>query len=558
MLGLAPPSDAAEIAELVKSAGHLISIPACPLMHGTGVWLGAFIPHLAGGTVITLESRSLDPHELLEAVQRRRATGIVIVGDAFAKPIIRALDEAAERGRPYDTSSLTTIISSGVMWTAEVKEALLERIEQAVLIDAIGSTEGSMGVSITMRGVPPATAKFNQMPTTKVFIEDGREVRPGSGEIGLVAAGGNVPLGYYKDEEKSARTFKVIDGVRYSFPGDLATVNEDGSLSLLGRGSQVINTTGEKVFPEEVEEAVKRVEAVDDCLVVGVPDDRFGEAVAAVVSLLPGHDADAAAIIAEVKQHLAGYKAPKHVVFVAQVPERPTARRTTAPPASKPSPPADPRPQPRRRSHRRRHRPPPPTHSTSPLPCPRPAIRRRFAGRVSGTGGVGCGCRRRGWLGGGAWRDGAEAAAGTVVHPCARLARASPGGTLVGVTGWRPRSMILVAGSRHGRHLPPIPSRSPRPGQTGHRPGSRRPSTHPTLAQGRSVRPGPVGDRHAVDRPAHARGPPPAGRRRAGRARPGVGRLDASEAAGGRRGAGRPRAPLAGDPRRLGPAPAAA
>ena len=326
MLGMAPPSDAAEIAELVKTADQLISIPACPLMHGTGVWLGTFIPHLAGGTVITLESRSLDPHELLETVQRRRATGVVIVGDAFAKPIIRALDEAAERGRPYDTSSLTTIISSGVMWTAEVKEALLERIEQAVLIDAIGSTEGSMGISITMRGVPPSTAKFNQMPTTKVFTEDGREVQPGSDEIGLVAAGGNVPLGYYKDAEKSARTFRVIDGVRYSFPGDLATVNEDGSLNLLGRGSQVINTAGEKVFPEEVEEAVKRVEAVDDCLVVGVPDDRFGEAVAAVVSLLPGRTADAESIIAEVKQHLAGYKAPKHVVFVAQVPRAPNGK----------------------------------------------------------------------------------------------------------------------------------------------------------------------------------------------------------------------------------------
>jgi fatty-acyl-CoA synthase len=326
-LGLAPPSDAAEIAGMITAAeGYPISIPACPLMHGTGVWLGTFIPHLAGGTVITLESRSLDAHELLETMQRSRATVFVIVGDAFAKPIIRALDEAAERGTPYDTSSLAMIISSGVMWTAEVKEALLERIEQAVLVDAIGSTEGSMGISITMRGVPPSTAKFNQMPTTKVFTEDGREVRPGSDEIGLVAAGGNVPLGYYKDPEKSARTFKVIDGVRYSFPGDLATVNEDGSINLLGRGSQVINTAGEKVFPEEVEEAVKRVDAVDDCLVVGVPDDRFGEAVAAVVSLLPGQTTDEASIIAEVKQHLAHYKAPKHVVFVSAVPRAPNGK----------------------------------------------------------------------------------------------------------------------------------------------------------------------------------------------------------------------------------------
>ena len=177
-----------------------------------------------------------------------------------------------------------------------------------------------------MKGVSPATAKFSQDPTTKVFTAEGRPVLPGSGEVGMVAAGGNVPLGYFKDPEKSARTFRVIDGVRYSFPGDLATVNEDGSLSLLGRGSQVINTAGEKVFPEEVEEAVKRVAGVEDCLVVGVPDERFGEAVTAVVSLAPGFSTDEASIIAEVKQHLAGYKAPKHVVFVAQVPRAPNGK----------------------------------------------------------------------------------------------------------------------------------------------------------------------------------------------------------------------------------------
>jgi fatty-acyl-CoA synthase len=330
LLGLTTPTDASQIAEVVGQAAgrgdRFISIPACPLMHGTGVWLGTFIPHLAGGTVITLESRSLDPHELLAAVQRHRATAVAIVGDAFAKPILRALDEAAERGTPYDTSSLRTIISSGVMWTAEVKTALLDRIEQLVLVDAVGSTEGSMGVSITMKGLSSATAKFNQMPSTKVFTEDGREVEPGSGEIGMVAAGGNVPLGYFKDPEKSARTFRVVDGVRYSFPGDLATVNEDGSLNLLGRGSQVINTAGEKVFPEEVEEAVKRAPGVEDCLVVGVPDERFGEAVTAVVSRAAGQSIDAAGVVAEVKLHLAGYKAPKHVVFVDQVPRSPNGK----------------------------------------------------------------------------------------------------------------------------------------------------------------------------------------------------------------------------------------
>jgi fatty-acyl-CoA synthase len=330
LLGLTTPTDASQIAEVVGQAAgrgdRFISIPACPLMHGTGVWLGTFIPHLAGGTVITLKSRSLDPHELLAAVQRHRATAVAIVGDAFAKPILRALDEADEQGTPYDTSSLRTIISSGVMWTAEVKTALLDRIEQLVLVDAVGSTEGSMGVSITMKGLSSATAKFNQMPSTKVFTEDGREVEPGSGEIGMVAAGGNVPLGYFKDPEKSARTFRVVDGVRYSFPGDLATVNEDGSLNLLGRGSQVINTAGEKVFPEEVEEAVKRAPGVEDCLVVGVPDERFGEAVTAVVSRVAGQSVDAAGVVAEVKLHLAGYKAPKHVVFVDQVPRSPNGK----------------------------------------------------------------------------------------------------------------------------------------------------------------------------------------------------------------------------------------
>lgn len=330
LLGLAAPSDASQIAGLVKGAvdanNRLISIPCAPLMHGTGVWLGAFIPHLAGGVVVTLENRSLDADEVLRTVEAEAVTNLTIVGDAFAKPIIRALDAAIAAGRPYDTSSLKMMISSGVMWTAEVKEQLLDRIEQVVLLDAIGSTEGSMGMAITMKGLPPATAKFSQMPTTKVFTDDDRQVEPGSGEIGMVAAGGNVPLGYFKDPEKSARTFRVINGERYSFPGDLAMVAEDGSLILLGRGSQVINTGGEKVYPEEVEEAVKRVAGVHDCLVVGVDDEKFGQAVTAVVSLNDGASVGEGEIIADVKQQLAGYKAPKRIVFVASVPRAPNGK----------------------------------------------------------------------------------------------------------------------------------------------------------------------------------------------------------------------------------------
>ena len=283
LLGLAPPTAAGEVAPLVKGvveAGQgLISMPCAPLMHGTGIWLGAMIPHGAGATVVTLQSRSLDPDEVLRTAEAESVTNMTIVGDAFAKPIIRAIDEALAAGRPYDLSGLRMLISSGVMWTAEVKEQLLERIEQVILLDAMGSSEGSMGSSISMKGIPPSTAKFTQNPTTKVFTDDGREVQPGSGEIGMVAAGGMVPIGYFKDPEKSERTFRTIDGVRYSFPGDMAMVAEDGSLILLGRGSQVINSGGEKVFPEEVEEAAKRVAGVHDCLVVGTPDEKFGQAV---------------------------------------------------------------------------------------------------------------------------------------------------------------------------------------------------------------------------------------------------------------------------------------
>ena len=282
--------------------------------------------HLAGGHVIPLTSRRLDADELLAAMQRHHVTHNTIVGDSFSKPIIRALRAAIERGEPYDTSTLKMMVSSGVMWTTEVKEELLDLIPQAVLFDAIGSSEGSMGNQITMRGVKTETAKFTSNPATKVFKEDDTEVIPGSGEIGMVAAGGLVPIGYFKDPEKSARTFRTINGVRYSFPGDLAQIDADGSLILLGRGSQVINSGGEKIYPEEVEEAVKRVAGVVDCLVVGIDDEKFGQAVTAVASLADGVTVSEADAIASVKTQLAGFKAPKRIVWVAQVPRAPNGK----------------------------------------------------------------------------------------------------------------------------------------------------------------------------------------------------------------------------------------
>jgi fatty-acyl-CoA synthase len=328
ILGLgAPPIDevAVRVAELWKRGLAPVSIPACPLMHGTGIWLGAMIPHCAGARVVCLESRTFDAHELWRTAARERASQLVIVGDAFAKPMLRALEEADREGRPYDLSGLRFVISSGVMWTSEVKQQLLDW-HDFVLVDAMGSSEGSMGSQITTRGNVGETARFAMSPTTKVFTEDDREVVPGSGEVGMVAAGGAVPLGYYKDESKSRAAFRTIGGRRYSFPGDWARVEADGTLTLLGRGSNCINTGGEKVYPEEVEEVVKRHPDVVDCLVVGVPDETFGQRVTAVASLTAGSAAGAAALREFARGRLAAYKVPKQIVVVDRVERAPNGK----------------------------------------------------------------------------------------------------------------------------------------------------------------------------------------------------------------------------------------
>ncbi|MEY2710425.1 MAG: hypothetical protein RI939_1680 [Actinomycetota bacterium] len=315
-----------DVARQRAESGPYISAPCCPLMHGTGMWIGAMMPHCVGGTVALLTGRKFEADELLEMVERERVNTAVIVGDAFARPIADALDAARRSGRNYDTSSLTRMTSSGVMWTMEVKNRLLDHMPQAMLVDAMGSTEGGMATSVTTREMRAETAKFAMNPTTKVFDDDDVEVLPGDGRTGKVANGGLTPFAYFKDPEKSARTFRVIDGVRYSFPGDLATFDENGQLVLLGRGSQVINTAGEKVFPEEVEEAVKRFPGVRDCLVVGLPDDKFGQVVIAVASLETGVQAKDGDVVAFVKTQLSGYKAPKSVVFVADVPRAPNGK----------------------------------------------------------------------------------------------------------------------------------------------------------------------------------------------------------------------------------------
>ncbi len=323
---LTPPETMAEYADFLAAIEDPpVTLVGCPLMHGTGCWLGAMLPMLLGGTVVTTSHLGLDPDQLWRLAGQHRVTDIVIVGDTFAKPMLAALDAAEKRGSPYDLSSVKQMMSSGVMWSAETKQGLL-RHHDMILADIMGSTEGGMGSSITTREASVATAKFEMNDGVKVISDDGRIVAAGSGEIGKVATSGFVPLGYYKDPEKSAATFKEIDGVRYSFPGDYATVEADGSITLLGRGSVCINTGGEKVFPEEVEEAVKRHESVYDCLVVGVPDDRFGERVVAVTSFREGQEAAEGEVIDFTRDHLAGYKLPKQILVVDTVRRAPNGK----------------------------------------------------------------------------------------------------------------------------------------------------------------------------------------------------------------------------------------
>jgi fatty-acyl-CoA synthase len=304
--------------ELWSGSKSIVSIPACPLMHATGMWLSAMPSLCVGASVATLKARSFDAHELWQVTEREKARQIVIVGDSFTKPMLRALEEARDAGRPYDLSELTSIVSSGAMWTSEVKQQLLDW-HDLILLDVLGSTEGGVGTHLTTRGNVGATASFAMNPTTKVFTEGGREVMPGSGESGMVAVSGVVPLGYFKDEVKSRATFKSIDGVRYSFPGDWALVEADGTLTLLGRGSGCINTAGEKVYPEEVEVTVKRHPDVIDCLVVGVNDADLGQRVTAVASLCAGSETDDAVLREFVRTKIASYKVPKQIVLVDEV-----------------------------------------------------------------------------------------------------------------------------------------------------------------------------------------------------------------------------------------------
>jgi fatty-acyl-CoA synthase len=317
-------ADLAHVRERIEADGDRpIGLPAPPLMHGTAfVFAGTVLTR--GGTVATLTERRLDVVQLLDLVAHERVTTMCIVGDAFCRPIVDALEAEPDR---WDISSLGSVTSAGMMWSPGLKQRLLAFAPQAVLVDFLNSSEASgMGRSITSSLRAGQSARF-RLGDNAFVVDDRGEPLTEVGAVGRIAVKGHLPLGYYKDPDKTAATFPVIAGVRCSIPGDYAEVTEGGGVTLLGRGSTSINTGGEKVYPEEVEQALKTHPGVLDAVVVGVPDPRFGQTVAAAVQLVnPSAEVTEHELREHVGSRLARYKAPRHVVFVDSVARSPSGK----------------------------------------------------------------------------------------------------------------------------------------------------------------------------------------------------------------------------------------
>jgi acyl-CoA synthetase (AMP-forming)/AMP-acid ligase II len=298
-------------------------LPAAPLMHGAGCL--TCLPVLArGGAAVLLAEPAFRAGELLNAIERRRVNSVGWVGDAFARPVLAELD--AHPGR-WDLSSWSVLTSGGVLFSDEVKQGLLRHVPGLLIADVYGSSEAIAAArSVSRSGAAGPPARSFTGGGLAVLADDDAPVVPGSGTVGRVAYAGRLPVGYYKDEAKSAATFRTVRGRRYVITGDFATVEADGQVVVLGRGSSCINTGGEKVYPEEVEEVLKRHPSVADAAVLGLPDERFGEAVAAAVQLARGRRLDGEALRAHVRSSLAGYKVPRQIVAVPEVTRGPNGK----------------------------------------------------------------------------------------------------------------------------------------------------------------------------------------------------------------------------------------
>jgi acyl-CoA synthetase (AMP-forming)/AMP-acid ligase II len=290
-----------------------------PFMHGSGVWSSlASIGY--GDPVVVMRSKRFDPALTLATIDKYGIANATIAGDAFAKPLV---DELEANPGKYELATLRGLRSSAMLFSSRNKALFLKHCPGLTVIDIVGSSESSASAaSIATRESDLSQSRGLPMhltPAATVFDENWNTVEAKAGNTGFLAVSGAIPIGYYKDEEKTAQTMTVVDGVRYSRPGDWVEFQEDGSVIFLGRGNVSINTGGEKVFPEEIEITLRAHPDVADCLIVGVPDDRFGQAITAVIRLGPNAEQDEEVFKAHVRQELADYKVPKHVLFVPEI-----------------------------------------------------------------------------------------------------------------------------------------------------------------------------------------------------------------------------------------------
>jgi acyl-CoA synthetase (AMP-forming)/AMP-acid ligase II len=304
--------------------GPVVHLPIAPLMHGATQW-GVMGQSFVGSKIVLVAK--FDPHEVWDLVEAEKVNSLMITGDAMGKPLIESLDDV---GTKHDLSSLVAVVSSAALFSAPVKDQFFAHLPNLVITDAIGSSEGgNNGMTV----VTPGHTAMKSGPTvhllgqTVVFDEELNPVEPGSGVIGKIARSGDIPIGYYNDPQKTAEVFRHVRGTRYVMPGDFATVEADGSITLLGRGSIVINSGGEKIFPEEVESAVRSHPDVMDAIVCGAPDERWGQTVAAIIQPRVGHQAPS---LESIQQHcrtsIAGYKLPRRLHVVDAVERSPSGK----------------------------------------------------------------------------------------------------------------------------------------------------------------------------------------------------------------------------------------
>ncbi|MGH9084751.1 MAG: acyl-CoA synthetase [Acidimicrobiales bacterium] len=316
-----------QITEAAVNGGARL-LPAPPFMHGAGHWL-AFNTMTGGNTLcIQDDTVGLDPTDVWQTVAREQVNILLIVGDAFGRPLIDELERAAAQGKPHDVSSLLMIVSGGAPLNSTLKDRFLVQLPSVMVMDAVGASEtGSQMSHMSAAGQAASTGTFTPGPGAAIVSEDlTHPLEAGHEEIGWLAQKGRVPLGYLGDAEKTARTFPVVDGTRYSVPGDRARLTAAGVIELYGRDSVTINSGGEKIFAEEVEQAIAHHPDVYDVVVAGRPSDRWGQEVVAVVQLRGGADRDEAALLAEASSHVARYKLPKAFCFVDSIVRSPAGK----------------------------------------------------------------------------------------------------------------------------------------------------------------------------------------------------------------------------------------